>query len=252
VLEVIFVIWEFAEDLHDFRRGFIHPPDKPSVLLLVFGLFGATLVAVGVAGEFREEAKIESAETQIRAANDELYLLLSKEAGDAAKSAKTAHDEADAVGKETRAIEERLGVASARLTALEARIAWRTVSDKQKKKLSDELQAFKGEKVAVIWTISDPEQDAFGRQLVEALKGSELDASTPSIAFQSVPPPEEYGITGMVIEGESADDAFMEGLAKALVLASLAKQPVPMLRFHTASGTATIRIMPKSQRPAGK
>jgi hypothetical protein len=97
VLEVVFVVWEYREDLHDFRRGIVHPPNKPSVLLLVFGLFGASLVAIGVAGEFREEAKIEGVETQIRKANDELYILLSKEAGDAAVSAKTAHVEADAV-----------------------------------------------------------------------------------------------------------------------------------------------------------
>ena len=46
-LEVVFVIWEYRELLHDFRRGIVHPPEKPSVLLLVLGLLGAGLVAVG-------------------------------------------------------------------------------------------------------------------------------------------------------------------------------------------------------------
>lgn len=97
ILEVVFVVWEYIEDLHDFRRGIVHPPERPSTVLLLLGLFGASLVAVGVSGEWYEEASVEHVETQIRQANDALYLLLSKEAGDAAKSAKIAHDEADAV-----------------------------------------------------------------------------------------------------------------------------------------------------------
>jgi len=90
VLEVIFVVWEYVEDLRDFGRGIIHPPERPSLWLLVFGLLAVALVAVGVAGELYEDSKIESVETEIGRANDELYLLLSKEAGDAAQSAKGA------------------------------------------------------------------------------------------------------------------------------------------------------------------
>src|SRR5579864_3954006 len=99
VFEVIFVVWEFREDLHDFRRGIVHPPDKPNPWLLVFGLFASSLVAVGVAGEFREEANIESMESKIRIANDELYLLLSKEAGDAKLSSEGAARDADRAKK---------------------------------------------------------------------------------------------------------------------------------------------------------
>jgi hypothetical protein len=97
LFEVIFVIWEYVDELHDFRRGIVHPPERPNIILFALGLLGAALVAIGVAGEFRFEAKIESTETRIRKANDDLFLLLSKEAGDAAISAKTARDEADAV-----------------------------------------------------------------------------------------------------------------------------------------------------------
>src|SRR5579864_7161922 len=97
VLEVVFVIWDYFEHLQDFRRGTIHSPGRPNLLLSVLGLLGATLVAVGVSGELYEETKIEHVETQIRTANDELYLFLSKEAGYAAQSAKVAHDEAGAV-----------------------------------------------------------------------------------------------------------------------------------------------------------
>jgi hypothetical protein len=96
-LEVAFVIWEHLDALHDWRRGIVHPPEKPSVALLVFGLFGAGLVAIGVGGELYIGAKIGAKETSIREANDSRASLLSKLAGDAAQSAKTAHDEADSV-----------------------------------------------------------------------------------------------------------------------------------------------------------
>ena len=62
VLEVVFVIWEYRDELHDWRRGIIHPPEKPSIALLVFGLFGAGLVAIGVTGELYIGAKIGAKE----------------------------------------------------------------------------------------------------------------------------------------------------------------------------------------------
>jgi hypothetical protein len=96
-LEIIFVVWEYIEDLHDCKRSLIRPPVRPNLLLFILGLLGAGLVTVGVAGELNVESKIATVETCIRNGNNELSLLLSKEAGDAATSAKTAHEEADAV-----------------------------------------------------------------------------------------------------------------------------------------------------------
>jgi hypothetical protein len=96
-LEVIFVVWEYLDELHDFRRGVIHAPERPQTVLFLLGLLGAGLVAAGVSGEFWKESQIATVETCIRKGNDALFLLLSKEAGDAAASAKTAHEEANAV-----------------------------------------------------------------------------------------------------------------------------------------------------------
>jgi hypothetical protein len=48
------------DELHDFRRGIVHPPERPNIILFALGLLGAALVAIGVAGEFRFEAKLES------------------------------------------------------------------------------------------------------------------------------------------------------------------------------------------------
>lgn len=118
-LEWIFVIWEYREELHDFRRGVVHAPEKPNIRLFVLGLVATSLVTIGVAGEMYVGAKIGAVETLIRKANDERASLLSKLAGDAAVSAKTAHDEADAVKLEAAAIKKRLDAASQQLVQVE-------------------------------------------------------------------------------------------------------------------------------------
>jgi len=81
-LEVVFVVWEYAEDMHDFRRGIVHPPAKPSALLLVLGLLGAGLVAIGVAGELYIDVQAGRLETEIRKVNELRISLLMKEATD--------------------------------------------------------------------------------------------------------------------------------------------------------------------------
>jgi hypothetical protein len=129
VFEVVFVICEYRKELHEFRqginnfrRGIAYPPEKPSLLLFVLGMLGAGLVAGGVSGELYINVQAGKVETEIRKVNEQRFSLLSKEAGDAAASAKTAHDEADTVKKEAASIEERLGKASTQLTAQEEEI----------------------------------------------------------------------------------------------------------------------------------
>lgn len=104
VLEVVFVVWEYLNELHDFRRGIIRAPERPQTALFVLGLFGAGLVAAGVSGEFWKESQIATVETCIRKGNDALFLLLSKEAGDARVSAQQAKYDAAVLGKWMEAV----------------------------------------------------------------------------------------------------------------------------------------------------
>jgi hypothetical protein len=90
VLEVVFVVWEYRDQLHEFRRALIEPPSKPKLLLFGFGLFGSVLVAAGVAGELWIGVRIGTAESNIRKANDDLSVLLSQQAGSAKDSAEAA------------------------------------------------------------------------------------------------------------------------------------------------------------------
>jgi hypothetical protein len=155
-IEVVFVIWEYREELHDFNRGIIHAPEHPKKSMFVVGLLGAGLVAIGVAGELRVGAKIETLETRIRKANGDLLLLLSKEAGDAATSVKTAHEELDRVKSETAKLEARLSAASTQLDAIEQRVRvqgprWKQLED-NKSEFIRALTPFAPQRVTIIET----------------------------------------------------------------------------------------------------
>jgi len=109
LLEAVFVVWEYRDELHDFGRGLIHAPERPKRVLFVLGLLGTGLVAAGVSGEFWKESQIATVETCIRKGNDGLFLLLSKVAGDAATSATIAHVEAKAAMDVAGKAQQRAG-----------------------------------------------------------------------------------------------------------------------------------------------
>src|SRR6266446_6656099 len=86
-MEVFSVIREYRQQLSDFKRGIVHPPEKPSISLFMLGLLGAVLVVIGISGELYVGAQIGKVETEIRTFNGLRAALLSKEAGDAKISA---------------------------------------------------------------------------------------------------------------------------------------------------------------------
>jgi hypothetical protein len=140
-LELVFVVWEYIDELHDFRRGIVHPPDRPNGLLFVLGFFATGLVVLGVGGELHAESKIATLETCVRRGNDELFLLLSKEAGGAAKSAKTAHEEAGAVKGIADEAKKEVAEVKSEAADIEERLKWRSLTPKQQKEIAEALQS---------------------------------------------------------------------------------------------------------------
>jgi hypothetical protein len=79
-VELVVIIVEYRHEMHDFRRGIMRPPDRPSRLLLIFGLLGAGLVAVGVAGEFFIHTKAGRVETEMRDDTGKLVAIVNGKA----------------------------------------------------------------------------------------------------------------------------------------------------------------------------
>ncbi|MFZ0479690.1 MAG: hypothetical protein WAL71_11105 [Terriglobales bacterium] len=173
-LEVVFVVKEYIDQSHDFRRGILHPPEKPSTMLFILGLLGAGLVAIGVAGELYIDVQAGRVETEIRKANELRVALLSKEAGDAKASAEgAANAAANAKGQSEKAVssasnamtlakgagqeadsfardivsakrqaadaESHLADAVERTARLEQLLSWRSVTREQSKAINDFL-----------------------------------------------------------------------------------------------------------------
>src|ERR1700722_16547872 len=63
IAEIVFVIRAYADALRDWKRGIVHPPDKPSRMWLIWELVGVVLVSIGVAGELWVGVKAGSLET---------------------------------------------------------------------------------------------------------------------------------------------------------------------------------------------
>lgn len=167
VLEVVYVVGEYLEELHDFKRGTIHPPERPSTTLFVLGLLGAGLVAAGVSGELWKESQIAKLETCIRKGNDALFLMLSNEAGDAATAAEVAHDEADAVKEEADAIGKRLEIARNGLSDLEQKVRVQGPRDLSLQAGKDifvqALKPFAGQKIRIMHCGLKPTLAEIGR-----------------------------------------------------------------------------------------
>src|ERR1700678_3310149 len=64
--EIFVIVSAYREANHDFRRGTVMPPARPSFRRFVFELLGAGLVVAGIAGELRIGIRIGSVEADIR------------------------------------------------------------------------------------------------------------------------------------------------------------------------------------------
>jgi hypothetical protein len=223
VLEVVFVIWEFVIEWRDFKRGEVHPPERPLIVLFVLGLFGAGLVAIGVAGELRYESKIETIETGIRKANEDLFLLLSKEAGDAKDSAIKAADAAKIAQKAAAEAKEK--------------VADRTLTDGQAASVAGKINPFARQRVQIMTYFNAREPVRLANRILLALRLAK---------WQYLPPPEHTfligGITGVQVFIHPEADQSTKNAAGALTAALNEQGIAATLKFDTAYAKNQIMI----------
>jgi hypothetical protein len=214
-LEFVSLLKEYRNELHDFKRGIVHPPDKPSLSFFLFGFFGIALVVAGVSGELIIEAKLGTLETKIQKTDNELYSLLSTEARDAATSAKTAHDEADALSREVDAAEKKVGAVTTQaerigneLGMTQFLVSARYVADPDS--LTKELKEFKGKTAVFTSYIDDSEGWGLCTQLAYIAHNAEWK---PIDACGKSPPtvPPEIPVIPMSVFGPDTKEAIKLG-----------------------------------------
>jgi hypothetical protein len=196
VLDAIVIVSEYRERLVDFRRGFIHSPDKPSWFLLSLGVLGTFLIAGGVAGELFCQSKIGTIETEMRLKSNTLVNIVSEEAGsakdsadNAAKDAIRARGEADSakqradeIGKQADGLAKDLADSKAtelaerkKVVELENSLAPRVFGFQigpGNKTTFDELKPFAGTQVAFeVLTDAEARRTALGLGNILSLAG---------------------------------------------------------------------------------
>jgi len=82
-IELWVILWEYRDDRHEFRRGIVRPPDRPSRWLLFWNLTGTALVVGGVTGEFGAHFLAGKLETDMRDVTKQQVSLANSEAAKA-------------------------------------------------------------------------------------------------------------------------------------------------------------------------
>jgi hypothetical protein len=78
-LEIAVIIFDHVGDWKSWKRALIVPPEKPTIPRLLFHLSGASLIALGVAGEFAVHTKVVEVQGELRTANHELVAAKDRE-----------------------------------------------------------------------------------------------------------------------------------------------------------------------------
>lgn len=231
VLEVLFVVWEYREEMKDFRRGIIHTPEKPDKRLFILGLVGAGFVALGVAGELWVAVLADRAETKIRAANETRVALLLQEAGSAKKSAddsaaaatRAKLDSATAIANSSRAsaiaagarteadkFEEKIVSANLENERIKKQLADRTISDAEFDIMRVGLKQFRGQKFFVFWYQLNPESTAIANRIFSVLTMSGWEYASQSGILAG-------GVTGMIVRCHPKADISTRSAARTLL-----------------------------------
>jgi hypothetical protein len=120
--EVVVIVSEYRDDLHDWRRGavswvwrIVWPPDRPPRWRFWFDIVATVVVLLGVLGEAwgsfelaTINSQLRSNTSELRAKSDQLLALVTQEAGSAVRSAQNAKDLADAEATELKVLNPRL------------------------------------------------------------------------------------------------------------------------------------------------
>jgi hypothetical protein len=103
--EIVVIVSEHWEDLQDWRRGIIRPPDRPPAWRFWFDIVATLVVLGGVFGEAGATGEVASINSQLRsktselrAKSDQLLALVTQQAGEAKDSALIAEASAKAAG----------------------------------------------------------------------------------------------------------------------------------------------------------
>jgi len=190
VLEVGFVIWEYIDGRKKYRdqRDIIRSPEKPSGWKFTFEIIGAALVAIGVSGELYIDVASGEIQTDLRKKNGDLIQLFEGAASAALVEASKNAEEAARLHK--LAEDEHLA-----RVQLEAKVAWRHLTEAQQKEIGSALGRRFAEKQGLsLWFSSgDTESAAFAGDIAKALIAAKSFLVQPPASILTVRASGKFG-----------------------------------------------------------
>ncbi len=199
-MELWIIRHEYCDDMEAWALahfGVLRSPGRPAIKKLVVEVASVLLITIGVMGELvigikigsinaalrGKSAELRSKNAELRSKSDQLLALVTQQAGNAALSAKTAHDEADSVRTEARAIKLQLDAVAKHAEALGLQLDFRgpraelfngtNITRPGVGKFLAKIKPFAGQKVEIRTNLSDirdPQENSETRDLVGSLQ----------------------------------------------------------------------------------
>lgn len=262
VMEVVFVVWEYRQALHEFNRGIVRPPDRPNAWFFVAELLGVALVAIGVAGEMYGGAQLSDLETKIRAANDLRAALLSKSAGDAKQAAQQARIAASVAKSQASAVkkladkasasasnaltlvtraEDKVSSVESRVAAIDSRTRNRRLSKEQEEAFMLPLKSLSNQKIVVSVSGGTDEAQQFARQLRSLFTQSGWQSGDWPVHLDF----SNSGILVMIPKSLMMPDGKTFKVTPALrsVMAAFAAVEINLVKFPSTRGDDMIEVV---------
>lgn len=183
-VELIVLIAEYTHDWRDFRRGIIHSPEKPSMVIFGLGFLGAALVAIGVAGEFRIHTKAGKIEADMRDKTGQLVAIVDARAQTAESDNETLqqrlqNQEEKARGRANELAKEAEDERLARVQ-IEESLQPRRITIEDKRVLGSKLLEFSGQIVSLWFPAGDNEAQVLSSELATVLYGLHWKVFAPA------------------------------------------------------------------------
>jgi hypothetical protein len=154
--EIVGIVGEYRDDLKDWQRGIVRPPDCPSFARFFwFEILATVIVVGGVFGEAWASKELASINNQLRMKTSELR-------ADSDQLLAWAIQEAGNADERAAANEKQAAKAELELARLKAP---RSLTEAEKRELIKELKPFAGTPVTILFEFSDGEVKALMDQL---------------------------------------------------------------------------------------
>ena len=209
---LIGVMCEYPEVKHEFirwlptrlwyRTFFKHEIKEKPTWVPFWGVVGLLVIVVGLAGEILCEVLVFGADNQISVFEGFVLNEARRETAVAYEAAGLASLEAAQANERTAKLAKEAEAERLSRVKIEARVAWRQLTEQQKKDLANKLKKYPLQRAEIRYNDGDSEAAAFASSIADALTRANWQVPTPEplpLIFNGAPlPSTAVGIQGDV------------------------------------------------------